>query len=86
MGTRKNRYCPATHPDIRYNRKGKIRKCCGEICTTETQTITVDGTPAFWTIQNSWGAGWGNGGFMDIEITGGVGVVGINREMQYVRV
>lgn len=56
------------------------------MCRTETETTVADGEPAYWTIENSWGAGWGANGFMDIEITGGLGVMGINREMQYVRV
>ena len=63
-----------------------MNRCCGDVCRTETETTVADGEPAYWTVENSWGAGWGANGFMDIEITGGLGVMGINREMQYVRV
>ena len=86
LGKGKNKYCPSSHPDESYNRRGRVNGCCGDVCRTETETTVTDGTPAYWTIENSWGVGWGANGFMDIEITGGLGVVGINREMQYVRV
>ncbi|CAI5462063.1 unnamed protein product [Closterium sp. Yama58-4] len=35
-------------------------------------------SPPFWIIRNSWGAGWGDGGHMRMDIQGGDGVCGIN--------
>ncbi|CAI7779938.1 unnamed protein product, partial [Closterium sp. NIES-53] len=34
--------------------------------------------PPFWIIRNSWGAEWGDGGHMRMDIQGGDGVCGIN--------
>lgn len=43
-------------------------------------------TPAHWTIQNSWGAGWGMDGFIKLEVSDGVGTSGVNRNMMSVTV
>ena len=67
---------------------GKV-KCCTEgkeKCTTSEPTEGEVTTPAFWTIQNSWGSGWGNNGFMNLEVTAGVGISGINQYMYAVTV
>ncbi len=36
------------------------------------------GSTPFWVLRNSWGTSWGIGGYMDMAITDGVGVCGIN--------
>ena len=70
------------------NKRGRA-KCCIEAteeCTTTEPTEGGVTTPAFWTIQNSWGSNWGNKGFMNIEVTAGVGILGINQYMSAVTV
>lgn len=37
----------------------------------------------YWIVQNSWGGGWGDNGFIKIEIDKGDGVCGINRFAEY---
>jgi len=38
----------------------------------------------YWKVQNSWGTGWGDDGFILIEIVGGDGVCGINKVVEWV--
>jgi len=37
-------------------------------------------------VQNSWGTGWGDGGFIKIAVEEGRGVSGMNGEIEYVTV
>ena len=43
-----------------------------------------NGNSNYWKIQNSWGTGWGDQGFILIEITEGVGICAMNSYMQWV--
>ena len=38
----------------------------------------------YWLVQNSWGAGWGDEGFIRIGMSEGDGVCGINAVVEYV--
>ena len=38
----------------------------------------------YWKLQNSWGTEWGDAGFIRLEITGGIGVCGMNRWIQFI--
>ena len=38
----------------------------------------------FWIMRNSWGTGWGDNGFILLEITAGSGVCGMNSVVEYV--
>ena len=91
--------CGADRGDnfFRKNRKGvkKLRKCCKpkydecetiEECTPARNLQAATDAPAYWTIQNSWGSNWGISGFMMIEVTSGLGVTGINQDMNWVTV
>lgn len=66
-----------------------IEKCPDETCEeVERCTSTeggTEGTPAFWTIQNSWSKWWGDNGFIKIEATDDdMGVLGMQYYMQQV--
>jgi len=37
-------------------------------------------------VQNSWGTGWGDAGFIKIAVEEGKGVSGMNAEIEYVTV
>jgi C1A family cysteine protease len=38
---------------------------------------------AYWTVRNSWGTGWGESGYFQVEQTEGLGVCGINQDVAY---
>jgi hypothetical protein len=38
----------------------------------------------YWKLENSWGVGWGDGGFLRIEISGGEGACGVNSVIEWV--
>lgn len=42
-----------------------------------------DSEKPFWTVKNSWGTGWGMGGYAHIAISPGKGVCGINMDPSY---
>lgn len=45
--------------------------------TTETtEMVASEGTT--WTIQNSWGTGWGESGMIRLDVREGGGVCGVN--------
>lgn len=56
-----------------------------EVCTTSTTTTGGTSGAAYWTIQNSWG-GWGDSGFMHLEVVGGIGVSGMNQVIEWITV
>ena len=58
-------------------------------CTTSTdrrrrRLKDEDGDEDYWKLQNSWGASWGDGGFIKVAIRAGIGVCGMNSYLQYV--
>ena len=54
------------------------RFCCVEKVTLEEQQIGGSGGYKWWKIQNSWGTGWGDQGFMYLEDTNnGAGTCGL---------
>ena len=65
--------------------KADTQECCVQTTTTETQT--VEKQVSYWIAQNSWGTGWGDGGFLKLERTdSGSGACGVNLDMMYVDV
>ena len=57
-----------------------------EVCTTSTTTTGSTSGAAYWTIQNSWASGWGDNGFMHLEVVGGIGVSGMNQVIEWITV
>lgn len=62
----------------------------GSCCTPGTTTTTTEEVTtfvgAFWTVQNQWGTGWGDNGFIYFEADEGRGVCGFNEEVQHIYV
>ena len=72
------------YDEERTDSRGRFRYCC---YTDEVESCTTTGGSsgaAEWKIQNSWATGWGESGFMRLEVSGGYGVSGINRVVEYV--
>lgn len=55
--------------------------CCTST-TTEGQTVTTE--KDYFLVQNQWGTGWGDQGFIKMAATGGNGVCGMNLENLYI--
>ena len=82
---KKNLTCsnPDYTEEITTNRKGRqsLTACCTEI---ERETCTTTGGDAYWTIQNSWGSGWGESGNMRIAPSTGPGVSFMHYRIEHV--
>jgi hypothetical protein len=46
----------------------------------------ASGFTNYWLMQNQWGTGWGDNGFVRIEISGGKGGCGMNKELEWAEI
>ena len=59
-----------------YNDKG-----CGT--SLDHGVLIVGYGSDFWIVKNSWGGSWGDNGYIEIEMSSGAGICGINMEPSY---
>lgn len=52
-------------------------------CPESRRLQDASGHTDYWKVQNSWGVGYGDAGFVRVQITDGEGVCGINREVYW---
>ena len=66
-------------------KSGTITKACGTSLDHGVLAVGYDTTvtPNFWIVKNSWGTGWGLAGYLQIGMTDGNGVCGINMQPSY---
>ena len=64
---------------------GIITQRCGINLNHDTLTVGYDSTAAvpYWIVKNSWGTSWGIEGYIQIAMSPGVGVCGINMDAYY---
>ena len=59
-------------------RKNRKIHCCKKELIEEGEVITETVDQEYWLVQNSWGADWGDNGFIKLGVEGGYGVSGMN--------
>jgi hypothetical protein len=66
-------------------KSGTISANCGTNLDHDVLAVGYDSTanPPFWIVKNSWGTSWGMQGYLQIAITNGKGVCGINMTPGY---
>jgi cathepsin L len=64
---------------------GVVTKNCGTNLDHGVLIVGYDttGTTPYWIVKNSWGTSWGMEGYIEIEISSGPGVCGINMQPSY---
>lgn len=62
------------------------RACCTTTADTTYDEVQTTCVGCKWRIQNQWGVGWGDMGFIDFEVIEGPGVCGFNQYVQGIRV
>ena len=66
-------------------KSGTISKNCGTSLDHGVLIVGYDTTAStpYWIVKNSWGTSWGLAGYIQIEISSGAGVCGINMQPSY---
>ena len=75
---RRRRECAGDLTYVNLGRGKRNKLCCSE------DEVVIDEGMGYWKLQNSWGAGWGQDGFIFMEAAGGDGVCNMNSELRYV--
>jgi C1A family cysteine protease len=71
----------ANEPAFQGYRGGIISGGCGS--QLDHGVLVVGYGDNYWVVKNSWGPGWGEGGYVRIAQSGGAGVCGINLAALY---
>ena len=66
-------------------RKNRKVHCCKKTLIEEGEVITETVDQEYWLVQNSWGVGWGENGFIKLGVEGGFGVSGMNVEPEAIK-
>jgi cathepsin L len=75
----------ADQPVWQHYTSGTISANCGTNLDHDVLAVGYDTTasPPYWIVKNSWGTSWGLAGYLQIEISSGKGVCGINMTPGY---
>jgi C1A family cysteine protease len=68
-----------------YYSSGVVTKNCGTNLDHGVLVVGYDSTanPPYWIVKNSWSSSWGMSGYIEIEMSSGSGVCGINMDPSY---
>eukprot|EP00897_Mesotaenium_endlicherianum_P003004 jgi/Mesen1/2731/ME000168S01799 len=76
--------CPSgTAVGTRFSRVYDDPECFASGLTDHTLLVVgyvLSASTPYWIAKNSWGARWGDGGYVSIAIQGGAGICGINSQ------
>lgn len=60
--------------------------CCIEDSAWDCPSTALESELPYWTLQNQWGADWGEAGSIRIQPSIGAGVLGMNQHVEWVTV
>jgi len=67
-------------------KKGILKGWCDTRTNHMVVAVGYNSGSAYWRVRNSWGAGWGDHGFINMTQNGGAkGMCGINTQVSYAK-